>query len=325
MKRIFFTFALLGSIYPTVHAGQFDSVIDALAIPLSANHTSSDWESMARIKNVRWSWPYNESGKHDYTMTGVLRRDIKISVEGTRSFVTSVNITIPYNSVEGDDDIEKFGEGKIEKIATTCDDDSVSESVAFYQFTKPGHKPLYVRRYASFGASGVGETQYNIAYALQDSLETLWNNPCEIEVNRQDESKSAQVGQNQTEPGDLLSKQQVIQIAGDMFRAYSQGNVKQMLAEEMNCWKRASREKGDKKKSAVATCMVAVMAGAFIEATYARSQLRGSHPQYTGEVARARILENHGLPEVEGKRIFESTIEPNVPVVIEGLMGAGMR
>lgn len=123
----------------------------------------------------------------------------------------------------------------------------------------------------------------------------------------------------------LLPADSISQIAGATFQNYQIGNVNQMLAEENTCWDDASREKGSNKQTIVAACASAAMSGAFIEATYARSQRRGSHPQYTGDAVRARILKKSGLSEAETQRILETTVEPNVPAILAGLKGAGMR
>lgn len=123
----------------------------------------------------------------------------------------------------------------------------------------------------------------------------------------------------------LLPPESISQIAGATFQNYQIGNVNQMLAEENTCWDDASRENGSNKQTVVAACASAAMSGAFIEATYARSQRRGSHPQYTGDAVRARILKKSGLSEAETQRILETTVEPNVPAILAGLKGAGMR
>lgn len=168
--------AMLFVSLPAAHAEQFDSIIDALAIPYSALQTNNGWDSTAKIKGARWAWPYSESGRHNNTMTGTLKRNTKLVVEGARDFVSSVTIVIANDNP----DIKEFGKGQVTKITTTCDDDSMSEGVAFYQFVKPGHKPLYVRYHATFGAGGAGGAKYNVAYDLRDSLETLWPNPCKV-------------------------------------------------------------------------------------------------------------------------------------------------
>lgn len=124
--------------------------------------------------------------------------------------------------------------------------------------------------------------------------------------------------------GSLLSPQQITQIAGMMFQAYIEGNVNQMFADEMKCWDDASKTKRA-DKNVVAACGVAAMAGTFIEASYARAQRRGAHPLYAGEAVRERLKELSGLKTEDLKTVWDSTLEPNVPVIILGLQGAGMR
>lgn len=123
----------------------------------------------------------------------------------------------------------------------------------------------------------------------------------------------------------LLLPNEISDIAENTFQSYRVGKVNQMLAQESECWNEAAREKGEIKKILVAACASTAMAGAIIEATYARSQRRGSHPEYTGEGARARIFRMSGLSETETQEIIESSVEPSVPAIIAGLQGAGMR
>lgn len=124
--------------------------------------------------------------------------------------------------------------------------------------------------------------------------------------------------------GSLLSPQQITQIAGMMFQAYVEGNVNQMFSDEMKCWDDASKT-ARADKNVVAACGVAAMAGTFIEASYARAQRRGAHPLYAGEAVRERLKELSGLKNEDLKSVWDSTLEPNVPVILLGLQGAGMR
>lgn len=123
----------------------------------------------------------------------------------------------------------------------------------------------------------------------------------------------------------LLLPNEISDIAENTFHSYMSGRVNQMLAQENECWREAAKEKGEIKKILVAACASTAMAGAIIEATYARNQRRGSHPEYTGEGARARIFRMSGLSESETQKIIESSVEPGVPALIAGLQGAGMR
>lgn len=122
----------------------------------------------------------------------------------------------------------------------------------------------------------------------------------------------------------LLSSDKISRIAGSMFQSYQAGRVNQMLADENDCWEDAARGNTINRKI-VAACAVAATAGAFIEATYARSQRRGANPQYTGEAIRARILKKSRLSEDEIDGILASTIQPNIGAIMVGLNGAGMR
>lgn len=127
-----------------------------------------------------------------------------------------------------------------------------------------------------------------------------------------------------SEPVQLLSPDKISKISGAMFESYRYGKVNQMLKDEMNCWEDAARQK-QVNRSLVAGCATAALAGGFIEATYARSQGRGSHPKYTGESIRERIMANSRLSKDETHSILEESVKPNIDFILTGLAGAGMR
>lgn len=177
--------ACLFVLSPIAHAEPFfESVIQAMAIPSSANHTNNSWEDAEKIKGVKWQWPYYQSGAHDSTMQGTLKlgKDknpnigaTTVKINGARSFITDIEISIANESAE----IKDFGKGKVQPIKTSCDDDSATYQVAFYQFEKPKHKPLYISQVASWGASGSGSVDFKVAYDLNDVL-AINDQPCKV-------------------------------------------------------------------------------------------------------------------------------------------------
>ena len=153
----------------------FESVIAAMAIPNSASHTNNSWEDADKIKGVKWQWPYYKSGAHDSTMQGRLKlgKDknpnigaTTITINGARSFITDIEISIANESAE----IKDFGKGKVTALKTSCDDDSATYQVAFYEFEKPNYKPLFISQVSSWGASGSGTVDFKVAYDLNDLL-----------------------------------------------------------------------------------------------------------------------------------------------------------
>lgn len=162
---------------PLVNAAPlFESVIDAMAIKSSASHTNNGWDDTAKIQGVKWAWPYYESGAHDSTMQGSLKLGTDpnpnigattVEVNGARSFITEVDISIANDSA----DIKDFGQGKVKTIKTSCDDDSASYQVSFYEFQKPRYHSLYISRVASWGASGSGTVNFKVAYDVNDVLQ----------------------------------------------------------------------------------------------------------------------------------------------------------
>lgn len=166
------------------NAAQFESVIDAMAIQASATHTNNGWEDMAKIKGVKWRWPYYQSGAHDASMVGKTKVGhdknphigaTTVTVHGARTMVTTIKINIANASA----DMAAFGTGKASKITTSCDQDAASDKVAFYRFNKPGYKPLYVSRQESRGAGGSGGVAFEVAYALEDVL-NIHPTPCAV-------------------------------------------------------------------------------------------------------------------------------------------------
>lgn len=172
------------AITPIAYAAQFESIIDAMAIPSSANHTNNGWESTQKIKGIKWKWPYLESGSHDNTMIGKTKVGkeknpnigaTEITINGARSFITDIQISIS-NESQG---IDSFGTGKSTKIKTSCDDDSASNALEFYKFEKSGYKPLYISTQASWGAGGSGSVDLKIAYELSDIFDSH-SSPCKV-------------------------------------------------------------------------------------------------------------------------------------------------
>lgn len=169
---------------PLAGAAQFESVIDAMAIKATDGHTNNDWKDTTKIKGVQWKWPYHESGAHDSTMEGKTKvgKDrnpnigaTRVSVSGMRTMISSIKISIANESA----DLSAFGKGRATPIRTSCDDDSASNTVAFYRFDKPGYKPLYISYQSSWGAGGAGSVDFELAYRLEDVL-AIYPNPCKV-------------------------------------------------------------------------------------------------------------------------------------------------
>lgn len=151
----------------------FESVINAMAIKTTDTHTNNDWKAADNIQGVKWAWPYYESGAHDSTMQGTLKLGndknpnigaTTVTINGARTFISDISISIQNESAE----IKDFGEGKTKQLKTSCDDDSATYTVAFYQFTKPHYQPLYISQISSWGASGSGSVDFKVAYALEN-------------------------------------------------------------------------------------------------------------------------------------------------------------
>ena len=111
-----------------------------------------------------------------------------------------------------------------------------------------------------------------------------------------------------------------------MYQAYRYGGISEMLSMENACWGALAKQKKASETGAT-SCSVAALAGAFVEATYARQQRRGSAPAYNGDMFRQRLIGNMakaGIKEDRAQRVLELSAAHQGSVLL-GLMNAGMR
>lgn len=123
-----------------------------------------------------------------------------------------------------------------------------------------------------------------------------------------------------------VSVEKAASMAGEMYQAYRYGGISEMLSMENACWGALAKQKKPSDASA-ASCSVAALAGAFVEATYARQQRRGSAPAYNGDMFRQRLIgnmEKAGIKEDRAQRVLELSTAHQGSVLL-GLMNAGMR
>lgn len=112
----------------------------------------------------------------------------------------------------------------------------------------------------------------------------------------------------------------VMRYAGDIFSEYEWGGPARMQEVEMECWRNASL----RNMEVAGRCAIYALAGAFIEAGYAKAQGRMPVPFYQGASAAARVKENPGLPDPEASELVIWTVS-QTEVVLIGLANAGMR
>lgn len=123
-----------------------------------------------------------------------------------------------------------------------------------------------------------------------------------------------------------VSVEKAAEMAGEMYQAYRYGGISEMLSMENACWGTLAKQKKANETGA-ASCSVAALAGAFVEATYARQQRRGSAPAYNGDMFRQRLIGNMakaGIKEERAQRVLELSTAHQGSVLL-GLMNAGMR
>lgn len=172
---VFITIAFTFSV--SAHSAQFSSIVDAIAIPNNAEYNVNSWENVEKVQGVEWEWPYYESGAHDSTMVGITKVGdsrnpnigyTKVSVNGTRTFITNIEIMIQ-NEGENPSNAEinnLFGSGKVIKIKSSCDQDYATWADATYQLDRLEDQPVFIRYGSSWGASGSGAVTITVANSL---------------------------------------------------------------------------------------------------------------------------------------------------------------
>lgn len=124
----------------------------------------------------------------------------------------------------------------------------------------------------------------------------------------------------------LLSTDDINDVTRSMYYAALTTGVNGMTQVENECWKHFDINPSDRM---IALCSVHGFSGAFIDATFARVQMRGPTPSYNGAAVRERIISNsikHGeFTEDHVKGIIMDYVGTRVGEVTAGLLNAGMR
>jgi hypothetical protein len=149
-----------------------------------------------------------------------------------------------------------------------------------------------------------------------------------LAAQQEDERKSAVEAEKQRAAiaASGVSVEKAAEMAGEMYQAYRYGGISEMLSMENACWSALAKQKKANETGAT-SCSVAALAGAFVEATYARQQRRGSAPAYNGDMFRQRLIGNMakaGIREDRAQRVLELSTAHQGSVLL-GLMNAGMR
>lgn len=169
-------------------AGQLDSVIDAIAIPENAEYNVKGWGSIDDIEGVDWSWPYYETGQHNYTMVGTSQLgndhnpnigEIDIRFEGVRTFFNSVYIVISNGGFPtSQSSLNKlFGQGIVKEVKSKCNESfgyASSNSNATYSFKRKGYNPVFVR-YGYSEGSAMFATDIKLSNSLYDLTDDCYN------------------------------------------------------------------------------------------------------------------------------------------------------
>ena len=123
-----------------------------------------------------------------------------------------------------------------------------------------------------------------------------------------------------------VSVEKAADMAGEMYQAYRSGGISEMLSIENACWRALAKQKKTNETGAT-SCSISALAGAFVEAAYARQQRRGPAPAYNGDMFRQRLFGNMakaGIKEDRAQRVLELSAAHQGSILL-GLMNAGMR
>ena len=189
MKKVKLLFLVVATTCSTpALAGQLDSIIDAVAIPENIEDTVKGWKSIDDIKGVDWSWPYYETGQHDYTMVGTSQLGddrnpnigaMDIWVDGVRTFFNSVTISITNSGFPtSKSSLNKlFGQGIVKEVESKCNESfgyASSNSNATYSFKRKGYNPIFVR-YGYSEGSAMFATDIKLSNSLNNLTDDCYN------------------------------------------------------------------------------------------------------------------------------------------------------
>jgi len=150
----------------------FNSLLNTLATPVAeAGINTAKWEAIEAIKGVNWRWSHHEMSQHNFTMQGNVGDFAEIEIKSTLQFVTSASLSFSTHSsdLHAIDISNTFHPDELKKISTSCDEDEITFQIALYQWTKPGHTPLYLFYEKEFGQKA-GSISYDVGYFLDDVL-----------------------------------------------------------------------------------------------------------------------------------------------------------
>jgi hypothetical protein len=123
-----------------------------------------------------------------------------------------------------------------------------------------------------------------------------------------------------------VSPEETIEISGEMYRAYLSGGITEMLSLEKSYWKKLARQRNPSDDRAV-LCTIMTLAGAFVEASYARHEMRRMMPPCNGGTLRQHVLDNLAKAKISDERA-DHIIElarVHQEIIVAGLMYAGLR
>lgn len=161
-------------------ANQFESLIDVISPPSNVAYTNNDWSAIEKAKGIKWKWKYSQSGAHgndnwNNVMEGTTKVGVdknpnigktSVKVYGQRFGISQIVFVVQNETV----DIKFLGEGKMTKIKTNCDDESLLNTYSIHKFEKSEYKPIYVLLESSYGASGAGSTAMSLFMNVSDAL-----------------------------------------------------------------------------------------------------------------------------------------------------------
>lgn len=156
--------------------GQFETIIDAMLIPVKAPQTNNNWDSTQKITGVKWDWPWHQSGSHENKMVGTTKVGknknpnigaTTVTIEGGRTFVDQIHVVVSNE----ESNISEFGNAKVTKLKTSCDQEDTGMTVAVFRYERTGFKPLFLSYESSWGTSGTGTVDWGATNDVDTALE----------------------------------------------------------------------------------------------------------------------------------------------------------
>ena len=122
----------------------------------------------------------------------------------------------------------------------------------------------------------------------------------------------------------LLSEEDIYETVRSVYHTAMNFGIDGMFNLEKSCWNSANSG----NEHSIAICAVQAFTGGMIDATFARTQMRGAMPDYEPQTIRRRVINKsveRGLTNERASDLIAVSVGSNIDLMLSGLMKAGMR